>query len=301
MQKLIGVVLVVLFFVVAQAQTYIELIVDASGSMYETLESGDTRIDAAKRVLTDFVGGLPDSGLNMGLRFYGATTGGLDDNACTDSQLVVGMDSIAKDAIFQAIQAVKPSGATPIVYALEQAVADFQTAPADAKRLIILVTDGEESCGGDLNAAVQAVKAQGIELQVIGFGLDAKAEATFQSVGAFENAMDALQLATALETTAQAVVTTEAAAPVAESADYKDIIYLIEGDELTGSVTDATIPVETSYGTLQLEPDKITQINVDAEGNATITMVAGDVLVGKFATPKLAFMLDAANAQIEVG
>ena len=113
--------------------------------------------------------------------------------------------------------------------------------------------------------------------------------------------MDALQLATALETTAQAVVTTEAAAPVAESADYKDIIYLIEGDELTGSVTDATIPVETSYGTLQLEPDKITQINVDAEGNATITMVAGDVLVGKFATPKLAFMLDAANAQIEVG
>jgi Ca-activated chloride channel homolog len=166
----------------SQAQTYIQLIVDASGSMYETLPSGDTRI-AAKRVLTDFVGGLPDSGLNMGLRFYGATTGGLDDNACTDSQLVVGMNELAKDAIFQAIQTVEPSGATPIVYALEQAVADFQVVLSGAKKLIILVTDGEESCGGNLDAAVGAVTAQGIELQVIGFGLDAKAEATFQRVG----------------------------------------------------------------------------------------------------------------------
>jgi F5/8 type C domain/von Willebrand factor type A domain len=296
------VLLLFTFFLIgfSSAQTYIQLILDASGSMYETLESGDTRIDAAKRVLTDFVGGLPDSGLNMGLRFYGATTGGLDDNACTDSQLVVGMDSIAKDAIFQAIQAVEPSGATPIVYALEQAVADFQAVPADAKQLIILVTDGEESCGGNLDAAVQAVKNQGIDLQVIGFGLDAKAEATFQSVGAFENAMDALQLATALETTTQAIVPTVAVTPVTETSDRKDIIYLTEGDELSGRVTNETIPVETSFAALELKPSEISQIEVDSEGNATILMLSGDTLTGKFATTKLGFMLDAANAEIEV-
>jgi F5/8 type C domain/von Willebrand factor type A domain len=296
MKRCLSIVIVVMsFFGFVQAQTYIQLILDASGSMYETLESGDTRIDAAKRVLTDFVGGLPNSGLNMGLRFYGATTGGLDDNACTDSQLIVGMNSIAKDAIFQAIQAVEPSGATPIVYALEQAVADFQTLPADAKRLIILVTDGEESCGGNLDAAVQAVTAQGINLQVIGFGLDAKAEATFSKVGAFENAMDALQLATALETTTQAIVPT-----VAVTTDRKDIIYLVEGDELSGTVTNSTIPVETSFAALELKPSEISQIEVDSEGNATILMRSGDTLTGKFATTKLGFILDAANAEIEV-
>jgi hypothetical protein len=112
--------------------------------------------------------------------------------------------------------------------------------------------------------------------------------------GAFENAMDALQLATALETSTQAIV------PAETSADYKDILYLASGDRLTGSVLSPTIPMETSYSTLDLEPDKIKQITVDGEGNASVVMVAGDVLAGTFATPKLVFMLDAANAQIEV-
>jgi hypothetical protein len=52
-------------------QTYIQLILDLSGSMYEKLESGEPKIDAARLVLTNFISELPDNDLNVGLRVYG--------------------------------------------------------------------------------------------------------------------------------------------------------------------------------------------------------------------------------------
>ncbi len=49
----------------ARAQTAtktvnVELILDSSGSMAEQLDSGQTRIDAAKQVLTDVINELPE-------------------------------------------------------------------------------------------------------------------------------------------------------------------------------------------------------------------------------------------------
>src|SRR5215213_2119574 len=38
----------------------VELIVDASGSMAQTIDTGETRMDAAKRVLNDVITGIPD-------------------------------------------------------------------------------------------------------------------------------------------------------------------------------------------------------------------------------------------------
>jgi len=57
----------------ASAQTHVQLILDASGSMFAKLPDGRSRIAAAKDVLATLVGSLPeDPAINVGLRLYGA-------------------------------------------------------------------------------------------------------------------------------------------------------------------------------------------------------------------------------------
>jgi hypothetical protein len=170
--------------------------------MYEKLESGEPKIDAARTVLTDFISELPDEELNVGLRVYGATTGAMGSGACEDSQLSVVMQGVDKDALLGIVSTTNPKGATPIAYSLDQAGADFQGLPSEARKVIVLVTDGEESCGGDLKAALETYRAQGIEidLRIIGLGLEEKAAQSFEGVGTFQNALTADEFSTALET-----------------------------------------------------------------------------------------------------
>ncbi|MFC4452665.1 VWA domain-containing protein [Deinococcus sonorensis] len=186
--------------------TSLQLILDVSGSMYTRLESGETRIAVAQRVLTDLIGRLPDDpNLNVGLRVYGATTNATDAKACQDSALVLPMKGVARQDLLSTVNRTRPRGATPIVYSLQQAAQDF---PATAgRKVIVLVTDGQESCGGDLKSALDAFRARGIEvdLQIVGIDLSARAQASFAGVGHFVNARSAGELAAALGQAVQQV------------------------------------------------------------------------------------------------
>ncbi|PNY82189.1 vWA domain-containing protein [Deinococcus koreensis] len=203
----------------AQAQSgpssgpsYVQLILDASGSMFTRLEGGQTRIAAAQAVLTDFIGRLPDDpGLNVGLRLYGARTQAAESGACQDSELVLPMRGLARQELLGTVNQTRPRGATPIAYSLTQAAADFPTTPG--RKLIVLVTDGQESCRGDLKASLDAFKARGIEvdLRIIGIDLDARAQQSFAGVGTFVNTRSVPELAAAL---GQAVGPVAASAPV---------------------------------------------------------------------------------------
>ena len=104
------------------------------------------------------------------------------------------MNGVDRGALGAAVDGAKALGATPIAWSLEQAAADFKA--GGGKKLIVLVTDGKESCDGDLKAA--AARLQGIGLKIIGFDLDADAAASFKGLGTFENASDAKALASAL-------------------------------------------------------------------------------------------------------
>jgi Ca-activated chloride channel homolog len=258
MKRLSLSLLVVLWLSLGSAQTYVQLILDASGSMWNKLEDGTYRITAAKDVLGNFIKGLPTGDLNVGLRVYGATMNAMDEGSCDDIQLVVPMEGVDKPGLQTAVDTTKAKGATPIVKALELAASDF---PAEAtKKLIVLVTDGEESCGGDLNAVAESLKAQGIEidLKIIGFALSANAQASFAGIGEFVNAADAEQLASALQGAVEEVVVEEPA-PAAR-----------EGVTLT---VPATAPagqfVEVSYDGPDLDKgDYLTIVPVGAEDGA---------------------------------
>ncbi len=191
---------------VRAGETYVELILDASGSMYNKLADGRYRITAAKDVLRDFVAGLPEAELNVGLRIYGSRKGAKEADSCRDSELFVPLEGVDKPALLSTIRNTRAKGSTPIAYSLQQAANDF---PAEAgKCLIVLVTDGEEVCDGDVQASAAALQQRGcdVDLRIIGFDLTAQAIKSFDNVGTFENATNAADLAAALARAVEPVV-----------------------------------------------------------------------------------------------
>ncbi|MEM9621629.1 MAG: VWA domain-containing protein [Pseudomonadota bacterium] len=181
------------------AQTHIQLILDASGSMYNKTDDGQYRIVAAKDVLQQFVRSLPDAELNVGLRIYGSEIDSKQDGSCRDSKLFVPMQGLDRDALTRTIRNTRAKGSTPIAYSLEQAALDF---PAGVSQcLIVLVTDGEEVCGGDVRNSAARLQDIGceVDLRIIGFDLSDAAIASFSGIGTFENATSAGALGAALD------------------------------------------------------------------------------------------------------
>ena len=205
MRRLLIVLAALILVATAAAQapspstTQVELILDASGSMWNRGADGRYRIDAAKEALTTFVRRLPAGGLDVGLRVYGSTVDALASGACEDSRLFVPLAGTDKAALQSTVDSVKARGATPIVTSLLAAAGDFSKSAG--KRMIVLVTDGQESCGGDLAAAVAKLRAAEppIELRVIGLDLPERAAATFSGLATFVAAQDAAGLAEALQ------------------------------------------------------------------------------------------------------
>ena len=230
----------------ASAGSHVELILDASGSMWNRLDDGRFRITAAKEALDGFIDGLPDEGIEVGLRIYGASVKAGQPGACEDSRLVVPLEGVNKSALRSAVQDATALGSTPIALSLKRAAADF---PADAEsKLIVLVTDGEEACDGDVRAAIQSLK--GVDLKIIGFDLDPADAAAFEQLAAFENAADSKALAGALGRAVADVVpplgeaTLKAPAEVASGSSFEvhwtgeanaqDYVTLVEADAEDG-------------------------------------------------------------------
>ncbi len=183
----------------ASAATYVEMILDASGSMYAQLATGGTRIAAAKEVLTTFVSQIPDNPyLQVGLSIYGATAKAGTKEACVDSALVLPLKGIARKELADRVARTQPKGSTPIAYSLEKAALDFPT--DNSRKLVVLVTDGIESCDGDLKKALEAFAARGItvDLRIVGIDLDEAARKSFEGLGTFENTKSATELAAAI-------------------------------------------------------------------------------------------------------
>ena len=151
----------------------LEVVLDVSGSMNEKL--GDsTRWKTALGVLDQLLKSLPED-FNVGLRVYGHRYGSRDPKTCTDTELVVPLARLDRDRILAAANKLRPRGETPLVYSVLQTVGDLKTAGGDGS--VILITDGEESCKGDLKTAAQTLKTSTVHLtlNIVGFTIQGKA------------------------------------------------------------------------------------------------------------------------------
>jgi len=163
----------------AQTGRSIALVLDASGSMNAKLPDGATRIDAAKSAVADLVGRLP-ADTRLALRAYGHQSPTQHKN-CQDTALLVGFDAVAnnKSAVLAASRSIRAQGYTPITYALKLAAEDLGKENA-ATRVVVLVSDGKETCAGDPCATAKALADADAKLVVHTVGLGVDAAARFQ-------------------------------------------------------------------------------------------------------------------------
>ena len=167
----------------AEAGQSIALILDASGSMNARLPEGQTRIQAAKAAVADIVEKLPPD-VRLSLRVYGHQSP-IVKHDCRDTELLVGFDGLAanKPAILAKTKEIKAQGYTPITYVLRLAAEDV--GKEDAKpRVVILVSDGKETCEGDPCATAKALADADASLVVhtIGFAVDVAAKYQLQCI-----------------------------------------------------------------------------------------------------------------------
>lgn len=149
----------------------LEIILDSSGSM-KTVLGKKTRWTTALDVLEQVLKKLPDD-FNVGLRIYGHRESSLSPKTCTDSELVVPIKKLDRGGLLSAARAAKPKGETPLVYSVLQTPADLKASGGGA---VILITDGEESCKGDVKAAAEQIRASGlaVAVNIVGFTLTGK-------------------------------------------------------------------------------------------------------------------------------
>jgi len=143
------------------------IVMDSSYSMSEEI-GGISKMDIAKNALNGVLSELSPN-LNIGLRIYGHRAGFYE---CSASELVCPIRKNNISAIKQKVNRLRPTGSTPIIYSLRQALAgDFSY---NANKRIILISDGVETCEGSLcDFAVDLVKrGVKVKIDVIGFDLN---------------------------------------------------------------------------------------------------------------------------------
>jgi hypothetical protein len=162
-------------------QVNVELMMDSSGSMGAETDTGEPRIDAAKRVLNQVIDAIPEDrpGINVGFRVFGHegdNTEARRAESCQSSDLTVPVEGVDKDALRQQVADYAPVGWTPIGLSLQRAGADFPAASDTVTNAIILVTDGLETCDADPCAIATELKQSeaAITVYVVGLGLDAE-------------------------------------------------------------------------------------------------------------------------------
>ncbi len=146
----------------------VELILDASGSMLQRL-GGKRRIDLAKAALVELTQNVLPAGAPFALRVFGHRQA---DSCRTDLEIPLAplnrSTAVAKIGGIGAKNLAK----TPIADSLLRVKQDL--AGVEGAAIVVLVTDGEETCGGDPKAAIQELRRAGfdVRINIVGFAVD---------------------------------------------------------------------------------------------------------------------------------
>ncbi len=197
-RALLGLLLFPLFLF-AQTPKPVQFIMDASGSMWGKA-GAVTKIETARTVLGELMANLPEDQA-VGLVAYGHRR----ERDCTDIEEILPISNTDKAAFSAAVDGLNPLGRTPLAQSATLVINQLRESGEAAT--VILLTDGIETCDGDLCQLVAAAKAEGIDfvLHIIGFDLGEEdrvplACAAQAGEGLYLDAENAAELAAALET-----------------------------------------------------------------------------------------------------
>ena len=144
---------------IASNPTDIVLILDRSGSMEQSLSALKNAANVFIDIIDESTDGIPDGNIGGGSRI-GIVS--FSDSATQDTQLIT---SVA--ALKAAVNALTADGFTNHADAFTKALALFDFQSSNAK-VMVMVTDGVTTVGGDANAVASAAKAAGVTIYIIG-------------------------------------------------------------------------------------------------------------------------------------
>lgn len=182
------------------AITQVDIIFDASGSMWGQID-GKCKITIAREAMDSLLGEFEKKEtFYLGLRVYGHL-----NKQCNNSVAEIEMGPNNAPAIKKMITAIKPLGKTPIAYSLSESIKDFYH-KVPGEKVVILITDGIESCDGNICLASKKLKEAGIvtKVHVVGFGMSEKEMKSLECIakpfgGKVIGASNAKELATAFK------------------------------------------------------------------------------------------------------
>ena len=163
-------------------------LLDGSGSMLSKWD-GEVKMTTAKKLLMTLVDSLkPKTNIELALRVYGHQFDKRFNN-CTDTKLEIGFRGDNHESIKAKLRSLKPQGTTPISYSLEQAAKDFSS-NQNTRNVVVMITDGEESCSGDPCAVSLELQKKKVFLKpfIIGIGDEIKVIDAFECMGQYFDA-----------------------------------------------------------------------------------------------------------------
>lgn len=149
-------------------------ILDTSGSMSEA-EADTTRLQTAKTSIIDTISQIDKSRYNTSLITFS------EKRACK-ADMVVAPSNQNPDTVVNRIDAIEPRGKTPLAKALQLSGEVLENID---KKMVILFSDGVETCNGDPVAAAKVLHEQygiNINLQVIGYAVAGSAQQQLKAI-----------------------------------------------------------------------------------------------------------------------
>ncbi|NIJ18980.1 Ca-activated chloride channel family protein [Sphingomonas naasensis] len=158
--------------------------IDGSGSMAGRI-GGQTKLDLAREAATRFVDGLPAS-VEASLLVFGQQG---DNSAAGKARSCAGIDVLApmsndRAQLGAAVSRVRAVGWTPLAAGLAKAEALLARSATEGAQIIYVVSDGEETCGGDPVAAARRINSGATRaiVNIIGFSLPSGEAAALKAV-----------------------------------------------------------------------------------------------------------------------
>ena len=179
----------------------VELILDASGSMLQQLK-GKRRIDIAKQTLTELVNKTIPPGTNVAYRIFGD-----DKPGSCETHLRSPLAPLNRADMTKRFAAIRSQNLARTAIAASLLAVRDDLKDAQGERTVVLITDGEETCGGNPEAEIKALRASGfdVRINIVGFAVAAAGiKDTFQKWaqlggGSYFDARDDKELAGAMK------------------------------------------------------------------------------------------------------
>lgn len=153
-------------------QSSLMLILDASTSMGEAFGS-QSKMEAAKEAVQNIITELPTD-REFGLTVYGDQQA----NSCNSVNTLASLGRTDRNSVLAKLSDVKADGRTAIAKSIQEVARSIKGSSSETT--IVLVSDGQETCGGNPCEVVKQLKSDGYNFTFHGVGVDTDAEADKQ-------------------------------------------------------------------------------------------------------------------------